>query len=158
MLGGDLVDVRDTTAMIKRLAALGVFPAAATLLIALTTWWSQRAHVPEGAARYAVEADVLVVLTPSVVLYVLALPFVWRAASRASVKSVLTFSALAFALTLCGLALMMGPLYRGLSARNPTLADRAFFLVFPFAPVIITVLASRRVLRAQHGASSRAVT
>ncbi len=89
----------------------------------------------------------MVLLAPSVLIYLLILPFIRRRVARAPVRSVAVFSALAFALTLAGLFVLTGPLYHALSPKYPTLADRLFFLVFPFAPVMLAVAVSARVLR-----------
>ncbi len=102
--------------------------------------------MPAGGARYAIEIDALLLLTPSVLLYLLALPFVWRRVARVPLRAVAAFSSLAFALTLVGLVVLMGPLYSSLSAVRPMLADQAFFWVFPFVPVLVAVALSARVL------------
>ena len=133
--------------MLRRFLALFVFPAAAALLITGIGVWSRRAPVPGGGERYPVEADAFVLLAPSVLLYLLALPVIWRRIAHMPPRGVATFSSFALVLTLVGLVLLMGPLYSVLGAVHPTLADRAFFWVFPFVPVLVAVAVSARVSR-----------
>lgn len=133
--------------MLKRVLALLILPAAAVVLYRGVSIWSRRAVVAPDAARYAVEADLFVLLAPSVVIYLVALPFVWRRVQRASARAVAMFSSLTFVLMLAGLALLMGPLYRVISRGHPVLADQLFFWVFPFAPVVFAIMLSLRVLR-----------
>ena len=71
-----------------RFLALALFPAAATLLVTAIALWSRSAHSIEAGERYAVEADALVLLTPSVLLYLLALPVIWRRVARVPARTV----------------------------------------------------------------------
>lgn len=139
--------------MLRRFLALLIFPAAAAILITGLGVWSRRAPVLRGGERYPVEVDAFVLLAPSVLLYLLTLPVIWRRIAHTPPRAVASFSSLAFALTLVGLALLallMGPLYSALSAVPPTLADRAFFWVFPFIPVLVAVAVSARAMRNQR--------
>lgn len=133
--------------MLQRLLALLVFPATAVALVVGIAVLNRRAPLGAGQMRYPIESDALVLLAPSVLIYLLTLPFIWRRVSRAPVRSVVAFSSLAFALTVVGLLLLIGPLYHALSPRYPVLADRAFFLVFPFVPVLVAIAISARLLR-----------
>lgn len=133
--------------MFRRLVALGVLPMCAALLFLGLTLWGRSAPVPSGAARYPIEADLFLLLAPSVLIYLLALPVIWRFARRASVSAVATFSFLTFLATVAGLVLTLGPLYRALNVNSPLLADRLFFWVFPFAPVVLAMVLCARVLR-----------
>ncbi|WP_309669207.1 hypothetical protein [Gemmatimonas sp.] len=72
----------------KRFLALALFPAAATLLVTAIALWSRSAHSIEAGERYAVEANALVLLTPSVLLYLLALPVIWRRVARVPARTV----------------------------------------------------------------------
>lgn len=141
--------------MLRRFLALLIFPATAAILVTGLGVWSRRAPVLRGGARYPVEVDAFVLLAPSVLLYLLTLPVIWRRIAHAPPRAVASFLSLAFALTLVGLVLLMGPLYSVLSAVHLTLADRALFWVFPFIPVLVAVAVSARAMRNHGGQSSR---
>ena len=144
--------------MLKRLGALFILPATAAVLYLGAAVWIRREPSPSDAARLAAQGDVLVLLLPSVLLYLLALPFVWRRARHATPRAIASFSSLTFALTLAGLALMMGPLYRALEDRYPMLADQLFFFVFPFAPVVLAILLSLPLLKSSRPPDSLRLT
>lgn len=132
--------------MLRRLSALLILPIAAIATVLTISWLSRRDARATDAARYALEADAMVLLLPTVVIYLISLPFVWRAAKRARARAVAGFSTLTFFLSIAGLLLAMGPLYRRIGQLNPTLADQLFFRVFPFLPVVIAIAVSHSIL------------
>ena len=136
--------------MLKRLLALMALPSLSILFVAGIARWNRRTPLAEGNYRYPVEADVAVMLAPTVVLYLLSLPFVWRALRGATARTLTLFSIGTFALTMVGLIIALGPLYQLVGRYDPNLADRAFFLVFPFAPILVALCVAVLVTRRRY--------
>ncbi|MCC6246053.1 MAG: hypothetical protein IT353_24680 [Gemmatimonadaceae bacterium] len=143
------INPRQTTLMLKRLLALMALPSLSILFVAGIAWWNRRTALAEGNHPYPVEVDVALMLAPTVVLYLLSLPFVWRALRGATARTLTLFSIGTFALAMVGLIIAFGPLHQLAWRYDPDLADRAFY-VLPFAPIVVALCVAVLVTRRRY--------
>ena len=124
-----------------------VLPACALSIPIAYGVASLRVHAGKTTPRYLIEADVFLMLAPSVCIYLLVTPLLWRMTRALSDGMVALFSFLAFLFTVGGLLLALGPVYKAIRRIDPNLADRLIFLVLPFVPIFLALALSLYIVR-----------